>query len=179
MVCYRLCEKVISKKQIRDENRQLQVLRERIAMTHASKYVNTSSTSKLTAQITHAQDLFLQIISIIFHDRDDAEYFVKLHCAFQNSLYLFLVMEYTPVISSFLLVRYYSYSYCSFNGLFHYRNVQCGDCLSLLMAVKKIHEHVAQHIIAQISLAVQHLHSHGVVHRFNLFLSVHSSLCVC
>ena len=39
------------------------------------------------------------------------------------------------------------------------------------MAVKKIHEHVAQHIVAQVSLAVQHLHSHGVVHRFESFNS--------
>lgn len=46
-----------------------------------------------------------------------------------------------------------------------YAFTQGGDCLSLLSSVKRLPEHVAQHFIAQISLAVKHLHTHGVIHR--------------
>lgn len=78
---------VMTKKQVREEKKQQQVLRERIAMTHASKYENVSSTFTILC-------LMLYCVS----DREGAEYFVKLHCAFQNSLHLFFVMEYIPVM---------------------------------------------------------------------------------
>lgn len=31
--------------------------------------------------------------------------------------------------------------------------------------MKRLPEHVAQHFIAQVSMAVRHLHLHGVIHR--------------
>lgn len=31
--------------------------------------------------------------------------------------------------------------------------------------MKRMPEHVAQHFIAQVSMAVRHLHLHGVIHR--------------
>ena len=43
--------------------------------------------------------------------------------------------------------------------------LQGGDCLSLLSTVKRLPEHVAQHFIAQVSIALKHLHEHGVIHR--------------
>lgn len=40
-----------------------------------------------------------------------------------------------------------------------------GDCMTLLNTIKVFPEIVAQHFIAQVCLAVKHLHEHGVVHR--------------
>lgn len=65
------------------------------------------------------------------------DYFVQLQFAFQSKDELFLVMEY----------------------------MHGGDCLSLLSSVKRLPEHVAQHFIAQVCMAVMHLHAHGVIHR--------------
>lgn len=59
-----------------------------------------------------------------------------LYC-FQNQDNLFFVMEY----------------------------MQGGDCLALISTMKRFPEYVAQHFIAQVSLAVRHLHTHGVIHR--------------
>mmetsp|Transcript_2549 Transcript_2549/g.3967 ORF Transcript_2549/g.3967 Transcript_2549/m.3967 type:complete len:912 (-) Transcript_2549:328-3063(-) len=102
----KLCAiKVMSKKQIKESKNQAQILRERLAMTQAT--------------------------------RESPDYFVKLYCAFQNKINLFMVTEY----------------------------VQGGDCLSLLQTMKQLPEVVAQHFVAQVCMAVRHLHSHGVVHR--------------
>lgn len=57
--------------------------------------------------------------------------------AFQSKNELFLVMEY----------------------------MHGGDCMSLLSSCKRLPEVVAQHFIAQVCMAVRHLHAHGVIHR--------------
>ncbi len=62
---------------------------------------------------------------------------MKLLYCFQNEDNLFFVMEY----------------------------MQGGDCLSLISSMKRLPEHVAQHFIAQVCVALQHLHQHGVIHR--------------
>lgn len=101
----KLCAvKVMSKTSIRKSNYELQILRERKALSLATRY---------------------------------PDYFVRLQCAFQCGDNLFLVMEYMPG----------------------------GDCMTLLESVHRLPEIVAQHIIAQVVVAVKHLHFHGVVHR--------------
>jgi serine/threonine-protein kinase RIM15 len=62
---------------------------------------------------------------------------VRFQSSFQNRQNLFIVMEY----------------------------VQGGDCMTLLNSLKRFDEVVVQHFIAQICLAVRHLHRNGVVHR--------------
>lgn len=94
----------MSKAAIKSHNFELQVLRERKALSKALEY----------------PDLFIRIQG-----------------AFQTEEDLFLVMEYVPG----------------------------GDCMTLLMSLRQFPEHVAQHIIAQVCVAVKHLHMHGVVHR--------------
>lgn len=37
--------------------------------------------------------------------------------------------------------------------------------MTLLMQQNRLPEHVAQHILAQLCVAVRHMHYHGVVHR--------------
>lgn len=101
----KLCAvKVMSKTSIRKSNYELQILRERKALSLAARY---------------------------------PDYFVRLQCSFQRGDNLFLVMEYMPG----------------------------GDCMTLLNSVHRLPEMVAQHIIAQVVVAVKHLHFHGVVHR--------------
>jgi serine/threonine protein kinase len=75
------------------------------------------------------------------------DYFVRLFCSFQNKDFLFLVQEYIPG----------------------------GDCMTLLTYFKRFPEYVTQHYIAQVCVAVAHLHNFGVVHRDikpdNIFVS--------
>jgi serine/threonine protein kinase len=66
-----------------------------------------------------------------------SDFFVRMLCSFTHASYLFLVMEFCPG----------------------------GDCLTLLSAMRRFPEVVAQHFIAQVCVAVQHMHLHGVVHR--------------
>jgi len=72
---------------------------------------------------------------------------VHLFNAFQTSADLFLVME----------------------------HMQGGDCLSLLTKLRIFPENLARHITAQVAVAVEHLHNHGLVHRDikpdNIFLT--------
>jgi serine/threonine protein kinase len=74
---------------------------------------------------------------------------VKLLYCFQNDEHLFFVMEY----------------------------MEGGDCLSLISSMKRLPEHVAQHFVAQVCVALQHLHQHGVIHRDikpdNVMVSIH------
>lgn len=66
-----------------------------------------------------------------------SDFFVRMLCSFTFQSQLFLAMEYCPG----------------------------GDCLTLLSTMRRFPEVVAQHFIAQVCVAVQHLHLHGVVHR--------------
>lgn len=66
-----------------------------------------------------------------------SDFFVRMLCSFTFQSQLFLAMEYCPG----------------------------GDCLTLLSTMRRFPEIVAQHFIAQVCVAVQHLHLHGVVHR--------------
>lgn len=66
-----------------------------------------------------------------------SDFYVRMLCSFTFQSQLFLAMEYCPG----------------------------GDCLTLLSTMRRFPEIVAQHFIAQVCVAVQHLHLHGVVHR--------------
>lgn len=101
----KLCAiKVLNKESIRQANCQTQIVRERMALTVASRY---------------------------------PDFFVRFFSSFQSKRHLFIVMEY----------------------------IQGGDCLTLLTSLKRFPQVVAQHFIAQVCLAVRHLHRNGVVHR--------------
>ncbi|EPS64760.1 hypothetical protein M569_10013, partial [Genlisea aurea] len=66
-----------------------------------------------------------------------SKYIVKLHCSFQDSEYLYLVMEYLPG----------------------------GDMMTLLMREDTLTETVAKFYIAQCVLAIESIHKHNYVHR--------------
>jgi serine/threonine protein kinase len=65
------------------------------------------------------------------------EMFVRLLAAFQTTTHLFLAMEYLPG----------------------------GDCLSMVTTMRRFPEVLAKQVLAEVVLAVTHLHQHGVVHR--------------
>ena len=96
--------KVMSKEIIHNTSYELQISRERKAMSEANHY---------------------------------PDYYVRLLSSFQDLNNLYLVMEYVPG----------------------------GDCMTLLSRMKQFPEVVTQHFIAQVCVAVRHMHLHGVVHR--------------
>jgi serine/threonine protein kinase len=65
------------------------------------------------------------------------EMFVRMVAAFQTKDHLFLAMEY----------------------------ITGGDCLNKLSEMGRFPESVAKHSVAELALALSHLHEHGVVHR--------------
>ncbi|KAL0346719.1 UNVERIFIED_CONTAM: putative serine/threonine-protein kinase ndrA [Sesamum calycinum] len=66
-----------------------------------------------------------------------SDYIVKLYCSFQDTEYLYLVMEYLPG----------------------------GDLMTLLMREETLTETVARFYIAQTALAIESIHKHNYVHR--------------
>ncbi|KAL0338928.1 UNVERIFIED_CONTAM: Serine/threonine-protein kinase-like [Sesamum angustifolium] len=66
-----------------------------------------------------------------------SDYIVKLYCSFQDTEYLYLVMEYLPG----------------------------GDLMTLLMREETLTETVARFYIAQTVLAIESIHKHNYVHR--------------
>ena len=74
---------------------------------------------------------------MIMMNQADSDFVVKLFYTFQSRDYLYLVMEYL-------------------NG---------GDCAALIKALGCLEEDWVQNYIAEVVLGLEHLHSHGVVHR--------------
>ncbi|KAL0374516.1 UNVERIFIED_CONTAM: Serine/threonine-protein kinase CBK1 [Sesamum radiatum] len=66
-----------------------------------------------------------------------SDYIVKLYCSFQDTEYLYLVMEYLPG----------------------------GDLMTLLMREETLTETVARFYIAQTVLAIESIHKHNYIHR--------------
>jgi serine/threonine-protein kinase RIM15 len=114
-----------------------QVTKERTALTMASRY--TDASTGISYRIPPFSTCRLRNLPPVFVGSFHRypNYFVKLMYCFQNDEHLFFVMEY----------------------------MEGGDCLSLISSMKRLPEHVAQHFMAQVCVALQHLHQHGVIHR--------------
>ena len=70
----------------------------------------------------------------------DSKCIVKLHFSFQDSEYLYLIMEYLPG----------------------------GDMMTLLMRKETLSEEVTRFYIAETVLAIESIHHHNYIHRHNI-----------
>lgn len=94
----------------------------------------------ISKEVIHTSSYEIQICrerKVMSEANHYPDYYVHLHTSFQDMINLYLVMEYVPG----------------------------GDCMTLLTRLRIFPELLTQHVIAQVCLAVRHLHLHGVVHR--------------
>ena len=70
----------------------------------------------------------------------DSKCIVKLHFSFQDSEYLYLIMEYLPG----------------------------GDMMTLLMRKETLSEEVTRFYIAETVLAIESIHNHNYIHRHSI-----------
>ena len=98
----------------------------------------------LSCYFTYNTSFFLQVEHVRAERNLLAEVashcIVKLYYSFQDADYLYLIMEYLPG----------------------------GDVMTLLMREDTLSEDVARFYIAQSVLAIESIHKHNYIHRFNL-----------